>query len=162
MSVAIQFAKAIVICPGEEWRPDGSGCATCGRPLTGRLRWFCRAVKWFGQTTWWCRDLYMANHAWGDARRVAHLRSSGRCTRCGEPSEEVDHIISRNGMGYGLGCHHHQDKLQPLCNSCHTAIGIARRGGRTVAKAQLRAESMAQQMELSLRWSTGEVGERAP
>ena len=144
----MRFAPAVVVCPGEGWKPDGTDCATCRQPLTGRLKWFCRSAKWFGQTTWWCRDLYMANHNWGTARWIAQLRSGKRCVMCGAPSHETDHIISRNGGGYGLGCHHHQDVLQPLCHDDHVAITVARRGGWTEKKAPLREWAMAQRKAL--------------
>lgn len=145
----VTFGPAIVVCPGEGWKPDGTDCATCRRPLTGRLKWVCRSAKWFGKTTWWCRDLYFANHQWHDARRIALARSGGCCVMCGGRGwMEVDHIVSRNGMGYGLGCHHHQDGLQPLCHSCHVAIGIARRGGWAAKKAPLRERSMRQREAL--------------
>lgn len=92
----------------------------------------------------------MANHGWHDARRIAHRRSGGRCVICGAPSQEVDHIISRNGMGYGLGCHHHQDALQPLCHDDHVAIGVARRGGCTAKKAPLREQAAAAARKLQI------------
>ena len=138
----VTFAPAVVICPGEGWQPNGTDCATCRSPLTGRLKWCCRAVKWFGQTTWWCRDLYFGNHQWDDARLIALARSGGYCVMCGgKAMMEVDHITPRNGMGYGLGCHHHQDNLQPLCHDCHVKIGVWRHGGpkEKVPSSRIRA-----------------------
>ena len=135
---------AIVICPGEGWQPQVGGiCASCGQQLVGRLRWFCRASKWFGRTTSWCRDLYMANHDWNEARRVALWRAAaGRlhavCIRmgCGAIRRlEVNHIEPRNGQGYQMGCHHHQDGLEVLCHEHHMQETRRQRGWKQFADA---------------------------
>lgn len=44
-----------------------------------------------------------------------------RCARldCEQPVDSVNHIIPRRGMGYQLGCHHHQSNLEPLCRPHH-------------------------------------------
>lgn len=34
---------------------------------------------------------------------------------------EVNHIVPREGRGYGWGCHHHLSNLETLCHPCHVA-----------------------------------------
>lgn len=79
----------------------------------------------------------MANHMWGYARKVAIKRASyievrapdywawrEYCARlgCELPVDSVNHIVPRNGQGYGLGCWHHQDGLEPLCRPHHLEV----------------------------------------
>ena len=135
----------VVVCPGAGWGPvnryrgTGNGtCAACGKPLQGKLTWFCRSPAW-------CRDLYLSNHDWGYARAIALRRASPRgrkddavCIRpaCDDERLEVNHIKARNGMGYQLGCHHHQDNLEVLCHSHHLAVTALQRGYRTAKPKQ--------------------------
>lgn len=125
---------AVVVCPGSNWKPrrlygsatggpEAGSCAACGRALTGRLTWFCRAPAW-------CRVAYLANHDWTMAKGIA-LRRSGdgykrtaRCIRpdCEMPFLEVNHIVPRKGQGYQMGCHHHQDNLEVLCHDHHVEV----------------------------------------
>ncbi len=35
---------------------------------------------------------------------------------------EVNHIIPREGKGYGQGCHNHQENLETLCHACHLQV----------------------------------------
>lgn len=121
----------VVACMGPDWKPYSGVCGACGRTLGPRLGWFCRAPAW-------CRDVYMSNHDWGYARGVALRRSSptgrkqdARCSRgdCHESNElEVNHLNPRNGAGYRLGCHHHQDGLEVLCHHHHVDETCSQRG----------------------------------
>lgn len=59
---------------------------------------------------------------------------------CGSSEElEVNHIIPREGRGYGAGCHHHLANLEVLCHQCHLGVtnlqvrSRKERAGRTVA-----------------------------
>lgn len=42
----------------------------------------------------------------------------------------MNHIVPRNGAGYGWGCHHHQTNLQTLCHSCHVKVTNAQAAAR--------------------------------
>ena len=75
------------------------------------------------------------NHFWDEARAEALRRAGGKCSRCGEvPPEdarlglEVNHIVPRNGGGYGPGCWHHQENLEPLCHQGHLEVTAEQRG----------------------------------
>jgi hypothetical protein len=130
---------AVVVCPGPDWKPGrGVRCAACGRQLTGKLTWFCRSPAW-------CRTVYLANHDWTMAKGIA-LRRSGdgykrmaRCIRsnCEHPVLEVNHITPRNGGGYQLGCHHHQDNLEVLCHDHHREVTAEQRSARAAQAAVL-------------------------
>src|SRR3972149_5780343 len=122
---------AVVVCPGPAWRPRvGGTCASCGKPLKGRLKWFCRAPAW-------CRFVYLANHDWGLARTIALRRSDWSCIRDGTHKGrlEVNHIEPRNGRGYELGCHHHQDGLEVLCQQHHLDVTRQQRGWKPKVEA---------------------------
>ncbi|MDP3063781.1 MAG: HNH endonuclease [Chloroflexota bacterium] len=131
-----------LICQGPDWKPRRSlkepgTCGACGRPLMGRHRWFCPTPRGKadlpGES---CRDRYAVNHFWGEARAEALRRAGGKCSRCGEEVKselpygglEVNHIVPRNGGGYGPGCWHHQDNLEPLCHQGHQEVTAAQRG----------------------------------
>jgi hypothetical protein len=131
----------IAFCQGPEWKPRHSikepgTCGACGKPLVGRNRWFCPTPygKAYspGES---CRANYAVNHFWSEARAEALRRTGGKCSGCGEvPPEdallglEVNHIVPRNGGGYGPGCHHHQENLQVLCHSGHLEVTAEQRG----------------------------------
>ena len=147
-------------CQGPEWKPRASTkvpgtCGACGTALVTRQHWFCPSPPGFrnpqGYNPDSCRYLYLINHIWGYARDVAIKRDGGKCRRCGGDAEErtpyagrggrvlyhtivaaeVNHIVPREGAGYGNGCHNHQDGLETLCHKCHvettTQQGRARR-----------------------------------
>ena len=136
------------ICQGPTWKPRRSPteqgtCGACGKPLMGRNLWFCPTpygkADSPGES---CRATYAVNHFWGEARAAALRRAAGRCTCCGTVCSskrdgygrtryqgmEVNHIIPRNGRGYGSGCHNHQENLEALCHACHLAVTAAQRG----------------------------------
>lgn len=122
------------VCQGPEWKPRRSTkepgtCGACGKPLEGRHRWFCPTPRGKayspGES---CRARYAVNHFWSEARAEALRRAGGRCVKCGEPAEEVNHIVPRNGRGYGPGCCHHQGNLEPLCHQGHLDVTAAQRG----------------------------------
>jgi hypothetical protein len=50
---------------------------------------------------------------------------------------EVNHIVPRNGAGYGFGCWNHQDNLETLCHGHHVEVTNAQRVER---KAVQRSE----------------------
>lgn len=120
-------------CP---WLPheDQKGvCDRCGTALTGRR-------------TRWCSDACMyewrQQHDWGAARNAAVKRDGHKCVKCGaaeyhgwrEPEKtvrlEVNHIVPREGRGYGFGCHNHLDNLETLCVPCHRAVTNAQAAAR--------------------------------
>jgi len=92
---------------------DAGVCDRCGTPLTGRQ------TRWCSKT---CSASIAENHYWNQARWAAMRRDGGKCVRCGNPGHEVNHIVPRNGAGYGSGCWHHLDGLETLCHSCHVAV----------------------------------------
>lgn len=121
-------------------------CNRCGEPLPLRkdgVRSLTR--RWCSPV---CDDTFWRNHMWTTARRFALLRAQlpltervaraeltdllrwggplyslrPRCERCHRAASlEVNHVLPRNGGGYGNGCHHHQTNLEPLCHPCHVA-----------------------------------------
>jgi 5-methylcytosine-specific restriction endonuclease McrA len=122
------------MCPVlPQMRPHLDGhCDNCGARLEGRRR------KWCSDTC--ALALYRAfseQHDWDSAREAALERDGRKCVRCGLAEElgplvrngwggttrrsslSVNHIIPRNGCGYGRGCHHHLDNLETLCWPCH-------------------------------------------
>ena len=112
--------------------PDQTTCPMfVGRGVKGQC-WRCGADlpkykhKWCSEE---CALLYARNHSWGFARFEALRRDNWTCQHCGwteGPSHdqglEVNHIEARNGMGYGVGCHHHQANLETLCHDCHLVM----------------------------------------
>ena len=43
---------------------------------------------------------------------------------------EVNHVVPRNGAGYGRGCHHHLSNLETLCHPCHVKVTNEQRAAR--------------------------------
>ena len=98
----------------------------------------------------WCSDdcalLYARNHSWGFARFAALKRDNHTCQRCGikvidshtYPDKsvwaEVNHIDPRCGMGYGPGCHNHQENLETLCHPCHLKTTKKQNSARRLAQ----------------------------
>lgn len=140
--------EPLVFCQGPDWKPrlstkEAGTCGACGAPLVGRNHWFCPSPYRTRDHTS-CRDRYMENHRWGEARSAAIRRDKSVCRRCGGPAEasrikpypwepdtwppEVNHIVPRNGQGYGIGCHNHQDNLATLCHACHLVVTAEQRG----------------------------------
>ena len=112
--------------------PEGEKgrCWRCGEALPKYRR------KWCSED---CALLYARNHHWGYARIAAIKRDESTCQRCGTKVvdshyhedksiwAEVNHIEPRNGMGYGPGCHNHQENLETLCHPCHLKITAEQR-----------------------------------
>ncbi|MDP2948895.1 MAG: HNH endonuclease [Chloroflexota bacterium] len=133
---------SVPFCQGPDWTSRRSikepgTCGTCGKPLVGRNKWFCRSTP----STYYdpgksCRARYAVNHFWSEARAECLRRAGGRCSRCGEEVKserlreglEVHHRVPRDGGGYGPGCHHHQDNLEALCHQGHLDVTAAQRG----------------------------------
>ena len=88
-------------------------CDACGTPLTGRRRRWCSKR---------CNWRWVVQHRWTQARKAARKRDLNKCVRedC-ESTErlEVNHIVPRNGAGYGFGCWNHLENLETLCRSHH-------------------------------------------
>ncbi len=120
-------------CQGADWKPRHSlkepgTCGACGAPLVGRNHWFCPSRRGANDD---CGHRYKINHFWTEARREALRRAGHRCKNDhadeGELSpdhssaREVNHVVPREGLGYGNGCHHHQDGLEVLCHKDHVA-----------------------------------------
>lgn len=97
-------------------------CDLCGTVLgPKRRRWCSKGCQWE----------FTLNHRWTQARREARRRDRNRCTSCSSSTRlEVNHIVPRNGAGYGWGCHHHQTNLQTLCHSCHVKVTNAQAAAR--------------------------------
>jgi len=54
---------------------------------------------------------------------------------------EVNHIVAREGAGYGNGCHNHQDNLETLCHKCHVKTTTQQgRERRRAASPQIAME----------------------
>ena len=93
-------------------------CGICGSGLPKRRR------AWCSQN---CIDNYQRNHGWATASLWAKLYARGRCAHCGTSGKlETNHIVPVNG-GSRDGCVSHQDKLEPLCHTCHTAATTVQR-----------------------------------
>jgi hypothetical protein len=56
------------------------------------------------------------------------LRSRSRYRPSGHELE-VNHIEPRRGKGYAWGCHHHPEKLETLCRTCHVDETTRQRRG---------------------------------
>lgn len=66
---------------------------------------------------------FYKSKAWKDIRSIVFREANGICQRCGEPGEEVHHIIwltpdNINDMDITLGL----DNLILLCKDCHVNI----------------------------------------
>ncbi len=122
-------------------------CWRCGVALPPRRRHWCSDD---------CGQWWRNNHDWNSAREVALKRDKHRCVKCGADGYpissslyrgsytgrtmfpvklEVNHIVPREGKGYGQGCHNHQENLETLCHNCHVAVT---RRQRKLQKAQKR------------------------
>ena len=154
-------------CQGALWKPrkstlDPGTCGACGRALAGRNLWFCKTPQG-GQYGESCRGRYARNHFWQEARDAAVRRDSSKCRRCGSPGTrhtlEVNHIEPRNGQGYGIGCHNHQDNLETLCHDCHLTTTAEQRGfvvgGAGRQRRQLREELDRAKLRAWSEWAGG-------
>jgi 5-methylcytosine-specific restriction endonuclease McrA len=97
-------------------------CDRCGKKLVGRQTRWCSDRTWGGGSK--CarlfHEVFERNHDWNDARKAALKRDRNRCVKCGSTDRlEVNHIVPREGRGYGRGCWHHLDGLETLCHDCH-------------------------------------------
>jgi 5-methylcytosine-specific restriction endonuclease McrA len=99
-------------------------CDRCGAELTGRRRRWCSKA---------CENEWAAEHYWNAARNAAKRRDGQRCVRegCGlTHTLEVNHIVPREGQGYGWGCHNHLSNLETLCHDHHVAVTNGQRAAR--------------------------------
>jgi 5-methylcytosine-specific restriction endonuclease McrA len=102
-------------------------CDRCGMELTGRR------TRWCSRT---CHRLHVEQHRWTQARKAA-VRRDRRCVSCGSAELlEVNHIVPREGRGYGWDCGHHLENLQVLCRLCHRLVTNAQAAARRAAKAE--------------------------
>ena len=91
-------------------------CDACGSPLGARRRRWCSKR---------CNWRWVVQHRWTEARKAARNRDRSSanprrngCVREGCESTdplEVNHIVPRNGAGYGFGCWNHLENLETLC-----------------------------------------------
>lgn len=110
----------VTVCSLFPLRPGRCGVCDVELPK-GRRSWCSRE----------CAEAFYSQHIWGFARPAVLKRDGYACRRCGGSGDlEVNHIIPRNGLGYGNGCHHHQDNLETLCRQCHTTVTISQRRAR--------------------------------
>ncbi|GAB2733494.1 HNH endonuclease [Nocardioides pakistanensis] len=120
-------------CPLGEWTGTPGNCNWCDKPIPagGRRRTWCSDP---------CRRVWERNHIWRRARIYARKRAKYRCSRtgCAAPrmDVEINHIVPRNGAGYGPGCHHHQTNLEALCHDHHVEVTNAQRAARKAAQTQ--------------------------
>lgn len=139
-----QYLRDHSDCPWLPHEHQDGVCDRCGTTLTGRQTRWCSAH---------CQMEWRTQHDWTVARKAAMVRDSHKCVKCGaaqhydwrEPDKtvrlEVNHIVPREGRGYGFGCHNHQDNLETLCQPCHRAVTNAQatqrraRAGRTKKEA---------------------------
>lgn len=73
-----------------------------------------------------CREAWVKNHFWPEARAAALRRDRNKCIRCGRHyGLEVNHIrplasiIADPKLRRAPGCQHHLVGLETLCNPCH-------------------------------------------
>ena len=108
---------AVVLVPCGITQPTSGRKGFCWR-CDGKLPKYKR--QWCGE---YCRDLYWNNHTWGKGRNAALKRDGWRCGNCGSGENlEVNHIVARQGGGYGNGCHNHLANLETLCRRCHVVV----------------------------------------
>jgi 5-methylcytosine-specific restriction endonuclease McrA len=111
-------------------------CDLCARPLPPYHRRWCSENC---SNEFWA--VFQRHHDWKPARGAAIRRDGFKCVRCGESDYdllEVNHIVPREGKGYGRGCHHHQDNLETLCRKCHVIETTKQRRSRSQAAERLR------------------------
>ena len=105
-------------CPMKSTEKAKGLCWRCEQPLPKYHR------KWCSQD---CALWYANNHSWSFVR-LAALKRDGKCVRCGSTNQlEVNHIVPRNGQGYGPGCWHHLEGLETLCHECHVKVTTEQR-----------------------------------
>lgn len=111
-----------VSCELLPYADEPDACDLCGAVLTGRRRRWCSKG---------CAWRFTVNHRWTQARREARRRDGYRCRTCSSAVRlEVNHIVPRNGAGYGWGCHHHLSNLETLCHACHVKVTNAQAASR--------------------------------
>jgi 5-methylcytosine-specific restriction endonuclease McrA len=104
-------------------------CDRCGAPLTGRRTRWC---------SYSCEVEYRQNHDWSLARKAARKRDGYRCVRCGSTEQlECNHMIPREGRGYGWGCHNHLELLETLCHVDHVLVTREQVAARALAAVPL-------------------------
>lgn len=116
---------------------DGE-CDRCGKHLPkGRRRWCSDDCATFNYRE------FSRQHDWTAAREAALKRDGVKCVRCGVSRYsllEVNHIVPRNGQGYGRGCHNHLDNLETLCHRCHVGVTNEQRRKRCAAEFKRQQE----------------------
>lgn len=118
-------------CVETLWSGEPGVCQICANPLKGKRRVFCSDK---------CRRWFASNHVWRFARRLSRQRakyvcSVVDCTTGREGKLEVNHIVPRDGGGYGVGCWHHQSNLELLCHDHHVAVTAKQRFFKKQKKA---------------------------
>lgn len=105
-----QYLRDHSTCPHLPYEGQPGVCDRCGATLTGRQRRWCSDR---------CQFEWRREHDWGSARRAAVERDNHTCRHCGAREHydwrhpeltvrlEVNHMVPREGRGYGFGCHNH-------------------------------------------------------
>lgn len=106
----------VAVCPLSIWSGGSRNCRWCDSEITNsRRRTWCKDA---------CRRAFERNHVWRKARAYARRKAKYVCSipdcEVGRPHLEVHHIDPRDGRGYAVGCHAHQDNLQVLCKYHHS------------------------------------------
>lgn len=110
------------MCSLLPFQDDVGLCDLCGSPLFGKRRRWCSS---------YCNKAWVRQHRWTQARRDVVKRDGHRCVTCGSGDRlEVNHIVPRNGGGYGFGCWHHHSNLETLCHDCHVVVTREQRVAR--------------------------------
>lgn len=131
-----EFEAARIKCHLSKWSGEIGRCQWCNEPLgSGRRSWCSNR----------CGRAWAREHVWRDARSWAKKKAKYHCVRDGCSAArldcEVNHILPRNGGGYGPGCHHHQlpdasgvGGLEVLCRSHHAEVTAAQARARAAAR----------------------------
>lgn len=120
-----QYLRDHSDCPWLPHEHQEGVCDRCGTRLTGRQTRWCSDK---------CQIEWRREHDWTAARNAAVRRDDHTCRHCGARENrdhrhpegvvrlEVNHIVPREGRGYGFGCRNHQENLETLCTQCHRVV----------------------------------------
>ena len=153
-----------ILCPLGTWSGEQGKCQLCNNLIEStRRRTWCSNK---------CAREWQRNHIWRFARSAAKRRAKYRCQQIGCTAErrdcEVNHILARNGGGYGPGCHHHLSPdqngvggLEVLCRAHHAKVTAAQAKARAQARQVAREKLKATEMKKK-KSKTGEKPVKKP